>query len=149
MPIHYVKGSIFQTEAMALVNPVNCVGVMGKGLALEFKKRAPEMFERYAAVCKAKKLKPGILHYYSAEDCLVVNFPTKVDWRNPSELDYIEQGLRTFRKNYAKRNISSVAFPPLGCGLGGLKWTDVKALMEKYLSDLPIDVYIYQPKEEL
>lgn len=145
MPIHYVKGTIFQTEATSLVNPVNCVGVMGKGLALEFKKRSPEMFAKYASLCKKGKIKPGTLHYHVAEDCTVINFPTKVDWRDPSQMEYIEKGLKTFVRNYEKRNIVSVAFPPLGCGLGGLKWSDVKPLMEEHLSKLPIDVYIYQP----
>lgn len=143
--IHYVKGNIFDSHAHAIVNPVNTVGVMGKGLAAQFKKHYPTMFRRYKDLCDQKKLRPGILHYSDCDSYMVINFPTKVHWRNPSDLKYIEKGLLTFIKTYHKRNIRSVAFPPLGCGLGGCKWSDVKPLMEKYLSDLDIDVYIYEP----
>ncbi len=144
--IHYVKGDIFKSPAEAIVNPVNTVGVMGAGLALQFKKRYPLMFNAYKIHCNRGKLKPGVLMYYRTQDYLVVNFPTKEDWREESQLDYIERGLRTFVRRYKDREIQSIAFPPLGCGLGGLDWKEVKPLMEKYLSDLDIDVYIHEPK---
>lgn len=150
--IHYVSGDIFLSKADAIVNPVNCVGVMGAGLAKQFKHYCnDEMFIRYKKLCDARKLRPGVLHYYQMAGVkpsakLVINFPTKDHWRDKSEMDYVESGLRNFRNNYEKRGITSVAFPPLGCGLGGLKWSDVKSIMEQYLSDLPIDVYIYAPK---
>lgn len=148
--LHFVNGDIFKSKAMAIVNPVNTVGVMGKGLALEFKQRYPSMFRKYKQICDANKLGVGILHYYQEEDYLIINFPTKLHWRDASQLEYVERGLRNFVKNYRKRGVTSVAFPPLGCGLGGLRWEDVRSLMIKYLGDLPIDVYIYGegPKEE-
>lgn len=145
MTIHYVKGNIFESEAVAIVNPVNCVGVMGRGLALQFRNHFPNVYERYRHVCIMKKLRPGILQYTDGGGKTVINFPTKDHWRQPSELEYIELGLKNFRKNYVKRRITSVAFPPLGCGLGGLNWNDVRELMERYLGDLKIDIYIYEP----
>lgn len=144
--IQYVIGDIFESPAETIVNPVNCVGVMGAGLALGFRKRYPDMFKRYQLACDKGKLRPGVLMYYQAHGHKVINFPTKDDWRNKSEIEWIESGLRNFVKNYEKRGVRSVAFPPLGCGLGGLKWRDVDALFQKYLGDLPIDVYIHQPK---
>lgn len=144
--IHYVTGDIFKSPAQTIVNPVNCVGVMGAGLALAFRKNYPQMFERYQSICDSGKFRPGVLMYYKTDDYYVINFPTKDHWRDKSELQYIESGLRNFRKHYADRGVTSVAFPPLGCGLGGLRWRQVKPLMEKYLGDLPIDVYIHKPK---
>lgn len=151
--IHHVRGNIFGAPVMAFVNPVNCVGVMGKGLAEQYKRHYPAMFDRYKQICDAGKLSPGKLHYADVDYFgrvdrgrrVVINFPTKDDWRDKSEMQYIEDGLKTFVKGYEKRGITSVAFPPLGCGLGGLDWAQVSDLMVKYLGDLPIDVYIYHP----
>lgn len=141
--LKYVEGDIFYSPAQVLVNTVNTVGVMGKGLALSFKRRYPEMFERYRKICDEHKLTIGKLFIWYGQDHWVLNFPTKENWRNPSKLSYIENGLKTFCRIYANYNITSIAFPKLGCGNGDLKWDDVKPLMEKYLKDLPIDVYIY------
>lgn len=141
--LKYVEGDIFHSPAQVLVNTVNTVGVMGKGIALSFKKRYPEMFERYRKTCDEHKLTIGKLILWYGPDHWVLDFPTKENWRNPSKLSYIEDGLKTFCRKYADYNITSIAFPRLGCGNGELKWDDVKPLMEKYLKDLPIDVFVY------
>lgn len=141
--IEYVKGNIFDSPAQTIVNTVNTVGVMGKGLALSFKERYPEMFSAYRTMCEKHKLVVGKLMLYSAPDHLILLFPTKENWRNPSKIEYIESGLVKFVNTYAQHNITSVAFPKLGCGNGELNWDDVKPIMEKYLRPLPIDIYIY------
>lgn len=141
--ISYVKGNIFESPAQVITNTVNTVGVMGKGIALEYKKRYPKMFEEYKKLCKAGTFKPGNLALWKDEDKWILLFPTKEDWRKPSKLEYIENGLKKFLKNWDKYNIDSIAFPKLGCGNGGLNWNEVKPLMEKYLRKLPINIYIY------
>lgn len=144
--IEYVEGNIFDSPAQVIVNTVNTVGVMGKGIALEFKKRYPEMFERYKIACEKRILTIGKLMFISAPDHMLLLFPTKENWRYPSKLSYIEKGLKQFCDNYAQRGITSIAFPKLGCGNGELDWEEVRPLMEKYLKNLPIDVYIYLNK---
>lgn len=141
--LSYVTSNLFESPAQTLVNTVNTVGVMGKGIAAEFKQRYPEMFERYAKYCKDGSLDIGKLHLYRTPNKLVLNFPTKKHWRNPSKLEYIEAGLRKFVDTYAAHGIVSVSFPQLGCGNGGLPWEKVQPLMEQYLSRLPIPVYIH------
>ena len=139
-------GNIFDSHADVLVNTVNCVGVMGKGIALEFKKRYPQMFQEYARLCDEGAVRPGKPYLYT--DLIgnrVLNFPTKNNWRTPSRLSYIRDGLQWFRDNYAALGIASIAFPPLGCGNGGLEWDDVGPMMYRYLHDLPISVEIYAP----
>ena len=147
--LKYVEGDLFSSPAQVLVNTVNTVGVMGKGIALEFKKRYPEMFLQYKEQCDKHKLVIGKLMLWYEPDHWLLQFPTKEHWRNPSKLEYIEKGLMAFVRKYADYNISSIAFPKLGCGNGELDWNDVKPLMEKYLKDLPIDVYIYLGKNEV
>lgn len=141
--IKYIDGDIFNSPAQVIVNTVNTVGVMGKGIALEFKKRYPGMFEIYRKMCEKKQLKIGKLSLIYELDHWILLFPTKENWRYPSKLEYIESGLDKFVKEYANRGITSIAFPKLGCGNGELDWEDVKVLMEKYLKPLPIDIYIY------
>lgn len=141
--IRYIEGDIFNSPAQVLVNTVNTVGVMGKGIALEFKKRYPDMFQTYKEICDRRKLKTGSLVLCYEPDHWILLFPTKEHWRNPSRLDYIEAGLSKFSRTYAEKGISSIAFPRLGCGNGELNWADVQPVMERYLRDLPIDVYIY------
>ena len=141
--LKYIEGDIFNSPAQVIVNTVNTVGVMGKGIALEFKKRYPDMFSSYRTVCEKKKLVIGKLLLWYAPDHWILMFPTKEHWRNPSKIEYIEKGLMAFVRKYADYNISSIAFPKLGCGNGELDWNMVQPLMEKYLSPLPIDVYIY------
>jgi O-acetyl-ADP-ribose deacetylase (regulator of RNase III) len=141
--ISYVMGNIFDAEAQTIVNPVNIEGVMGKGLALEFKKRYPQMFLKYNHACKNGMFEIGRLMIYRAEDHTVLLFPTKEKWRNVSHFDYIEKGLQKFVDTYEEKGITSIAFPCLGCGAGGLNWSEVKPVMEKYLEDLPIPIYVY------
>ncbi|MBK8981085.1 MAG: macro domain-containing protein [Ignavibacteria bacterium] len=139
-----INGNIFESNSQTIVNTVNCVGVMGKGIALEFKKRYPEMFKVYAEQCKKGLIKPGILYLYKKSSPWILNFPTKNHWKHPSKLEYIELGLQKFSNEYQKKGIISIAFPLLGTMNGGLKWTDVKVLMYKYLSELEnLDVEIY------
>ncbi len=143
--ISYVHGDIFTSEAQVLVNAVNTVGVMGKGIALEFKRRYPQMFKEYQGICKAGQFKVGQLWLYKSADKWILNFPTKIHWRDPSRLEYIEAGLRTFAAIYAQDEITSIAFPQLGCGAGGLDWeSQVRPLMERYLSPLSIRIEIYR-----
>lgn len=141
--IRYIEGDLFKSPAQVLVNTVNTVGVMGKGIALEFKKRYPDMFQTYREICEKRKLKIGSLMLCYEPDHWILLFPTKEHWRNPSQIDYIEAGLAKFCRTYAERDITSIAFPRLGCGNGELNWSDVQPVMEKYLHDLPIEVYIY------
>lgn len=139
----YVEGDLFSSPAQVIVNTVNTVGVMGKGIALEFKKRYPDMFENYKKVCDKHNLQTGKLMLWYGKDHWILLFPTKEHWRNPSKMEYIEKGLMAFTRKYASYNITSIAFPKLGCGNGELNWNEVRPLMEKYLANLPIDVYIY------
>jgi len=147
--ITYVRTNIFESNAQVLVNTVNTVGVMGKGLAKEFKRLYPEMFKTYQKFCEEGILTVGKLQVYKTPNKWILNFPTKANWRSPSKLEYIEQGLQKFVDNYERLGVKSVAFPMLGCGNGGLSWEDeVKPLMQKYLSDLPIEIFIHIAKQD-
>lgn len=142
--ITYVVGNLLQSPARVLVNTVNTVGVMGKGIARDFKRIYPEMFQKYQQLCENKLFDIGQLWLYKTEHKWILNFPTKKDWKHPSKVEYIEAGLDKFTKTYADRGITSIAFPMLGCGNGGLDWeSQVRPLMEKYLNHLPIDIYVY------
>ncbi len=139
-------GNMFETSMQTLVNTVNCVGVMGKGVAKTFKDQYPTMFEDYKQRCDHKQVKPGVPYYY--HDMLgvsVLNFPTKDHWRSASKLADVINGLDIFVQNYKKWGITSIAFPPLGCGNGGLEWELVGPLMYQRLKPLDIDIEIYAP----
>lgn len=138
-------GNMFESKCSTIVNTVNCVGVMGKGIALEFKKRYPEMFMEYVLKCDKGEVKPGIPYVYQNDKVSIVNFPTKDHWRSPSRLSYVIDGLNWFVENYEKYGIDSIAFPPLGCGNGGLTWNVVGPIMYQKLCLLPIDIEIYAP----
>lgn len=139
-------GNIFDSKCSTLVNTVNCVGVMGKGIALEFKKRYPGMFREYQMLCAEGLVKPGHPYLYrDLSGASVINFPTKDNWRSPSKFSYIIEGLKWFRESYQELGITSIAFPPLGCGNGGLLWDDVGPQMYRELKDLPIEIEIYAP----
>jgi O-acetyl-ADP-ribose deacetylase (regulator of RNase III) len=138
--IIYKTGNIFDSKMQIIVNPVNCVGVMGKSLALGFKNRYPKMFKDYFKRCCNKELKIGRPYLFEN----ILNFPTKKHWKDNSKIEDIELGLEYFVNNYSKMNIKSIAFPMLGCGLGGLKWANVKESMEKYLGKLDIEIEIYE-----
>lgn len=141
--IAYLDGTVFNAPVKTYVNTVNCAGIMGAGIALEFKLRYPEMFNDYVNKCQLKQMKVGVPRIFEySEDIWIMNFPTKGHWRYPSKMIWIEEGLKYFVENYKKRNIESIAFPKLGTSNGGLEWEEVKALMDKYLGNLDIDVYI-------
>lgn len=139
-----IKGNIFNSNCQTLVNTVNCVGFMGKGIALEFGYRYPEMERKYKEMCKENKIRIGKLWLYKSNDKRILNFPTKKDWKHPSKLEYIEEGLKNFANNYANQGVTSIAFPQLGTSSGGLEWTEIRALMLRYLSNLEIPIEIYE-----
>ncbi len=142
--ITYVNGNLFEAPARVLVNTVNTVGVMGKGLALDFKRIYPEMFSRYQHFCESGQLTIGKLYLFKTDQKWVLNFPTKKHWKAPSRLEYIEAGLKKFVCHYADVGITSIAFPALGCGNGELDYdTQVRPLMEDHLNSIPISVFIY------
>ena len=144
--ISYVTGNLFESPAQTLVNTVNTEGVMGKGIALQFKQFYPEMFAAYQRLCEEGSLKIGALQIFPTPHKIVLNFPTKTTWRKPSRIEYIAAGLQTFRSNFQHAGIHSIAFPPLGCGNGELSYDDVRPVMEQYLHDLPIPIYLYPPQ---
>jgi O-acetyl-ADP-ribose deacetylase (regulator of RNase III) len=139
----YRRTSIMESTAQTLVNTVNCVGVMGKGIAKEFKEREPNMFKAYRSICDRKLLAPGKLWLWQGSQNWVLNFPTKIHWRNPSKIEWIEAGLEKFVAEYTGRGIKSISFPRLGCGNGGLDWSDVQPVMVRHLQGLPIPVFIH------
>jgi O-acetyl-ADP-ribose deacetylase (regulator of RNase III)/uncharacterized protein YwgA len=139
-------GDLFTSKAQTLVNTVNCVGVMGKGVALEFKRRYPAMFDDYVDRCRRGALKPGEPYVFEdVSGSRVLNFPTKDHWRSPSRLADVERGLDRLADHHAEWGITSLAMPPLGCGNGGLSWSDVGPLIRRKLADMPFDVEVYAP----
>jgi O-acetyl-ADP-ribose deacetylase (regulator of RNase III) len=146
--IIYKTGNIFNSSAQVITNTVNCVGVMGKGLALAYKKKYPEMFNDYKVKCSEGLVNPGHPYLWENEEVQILNFPTKRHWKQASLVSDVEEGLMYLASNYSQMGISSVALPPLGCGLGGLIWADVKNLINKYLGSIEdLDVYVYEPTE--
>ena len=149
--IDYRSGDILKDESEALVNTVNCVGVMGRGIALQFKDAYPENFKEYAIACKRGRVKPGEMLVYETNELTgpryIINFPTKRHWRGKSRIQDIESGLRGLTKVLREKRIHSVAIPPLGSGLGGLNWADVRRLIETAMRELPdVRVSVYEPK---
>jgi O-acetyl-ADP-ribose deacetylase (regulator of RNase III) len=144
--IVFKEGSIFDSKAQTITNAVNCVGVMGKGLALDFKNRFPEMFTDYTRRCKNKEVALGRPYLYVTQELpWILNFPTKDHWRNASNLQDIIDGLEFLQKEYRNWGISSLAIPALGCGLGGLKWEVVARLLHDFSKNLEIPVEVYVP----
>ncbi len=141
--IQYQKGNIFDSTTQVIVNTVNCKGVMGKGLALAFKERYPDMFVVYQEECKTGKLRIGRPSLYTKSTPWILNFPTKDNWKANSKVEYLEKGLKYFVAHCKKAEIKSIAFPKLGAQNGKLSWDEVGPLMAKYLSQLDIDVHIY------
>lgn len=139
-------GDLFTSGAQTLVNPVNCVGIMGKGVALEFKRRYPAMHEDYVRRCEARAVRLSEPYLYEdLSGTKIVNFPTKEHWRSPSRLQDIEGGLNFLVDHIGDWKVTSMALPPLGCGNGGLDWAEVGPLIFRKLSSLPIDVELYAP----
>ncbi|MBN2528845.1 MAG: macro domain-containing protein [Deltaproteobacteria bacterium] len=148
-----VTGNLLKSKDDALVNTVNCVGFMGKGIALQFKKAFPANFIAYQKACKAGEVQPGKMFIWRSEDLLntkyVINFPTKRHWKGKSRLEDVKAGLTALVAEVQTLGIRSIAIPPLGCGLGGLSWREVKPLIEQAFAALPeVDVHVYAPKGE-
>lgn len=144
--LKYVNGDLFEKHADILVNTVNCVGVMGKGVALAFKKRYPAMFRTYHDACKAGEVQPGRMHIWEGPaGVTVINFPTKRHWRNPSRYEDIDSGLTALHDYLAKRGKVRVALPALGCGHGGLDWSRVSRMIQEHLSDLEAEILVFDP----
>lgn len=161
--IKYIEsGDLFASHSKVLVNTVNCVGVMGKGVALEFKKRYPYCVPLYIKACKKGTLRPGGVLYveHAVQGSLlgdgtsqnsalayrpdIIHFATKRHWRGKSKIQWIDRGLRRLRDECVKRQIETLAMPPIGCGSGGLSWDDVRQLIEKYLDDTNTTIEVYQ-----
>ena len=152
--IRFTKGNLMTSSAEALVNTVNTVGVMGKGIALQFKEEFPKNFATYAKACRSGELVPGKLLITkelnrAGEEKIIINFPTKLHWRNPSKYEYITEGLKELTKAISEHNIKSIAIPPLGCGNGGLDWNIVKGMIEEALKDVECEIHIYEPNTEI
>ncbi|KMJ44072.1 macro domain-containing protein [Xenorhabdus khoisanae] len=148
--IHYSTGNLLDADVEALVNTVNTVGVMGKGIALMFKERFPLNMALYAKACKSGEVNTGKIFVTETGELVspqwIVNFPTKQHWRFPSKMEWIVQGLNDLKKWIIENNVKSIAIPPLGAGNGGLSWMDVKPKIESALSSLDdVNIYIYEP----
>ncbi|MGO0059770.1 type II toxin-antitoxin system antitoxin DNA ADP-ribosyl glycohydrolase DarG [Brevibacillus fluminis] len=149
--IKFVKGNMFDSDAVAIVNTVNCVGIMGKGIALEVKKRYPSVFDEYKMMCDRKELKPGIMQTVPTESIIgiqyIINFPTKRHWKAKSKIEDIELGLVALVKEIKKYEFKSIALPPLGCGNGGLNWKDVKPLVIRALQSFEnVEILVFEPE---
>lgn len=148
--IEFTEGNLLVQDVQALVNAVNCVGVMGRGIALQFKNFYPENYLFYKEACKRKEVLPGKLLTYNRLNFIdnpqyIINFPTKLHWREKSKLSYINEGLDDLVKVIEKLNIKSIAIPPLGCGLGGLDWDVVREEIINRLGQLDIRILVFPP----
>jgi O-acetyl-ADP-ribose deacetylase (regulator of RNase III) len=147
--IAYLRGNLLEDDAQALVNTVNTVGVMGKGIALQFKQRFPANFVAYAQACKLGQVQTGRLFVTEPGELTgprwVVNFPTKQHWRDPSRMEWVAEGLQDLRSFLVSNAVQSMALPALGAGLGGLPWATVRGHIEAALGDLAVDVRVYEP----
>lgn len=144
--LKFTNSTVFNVDVDCIVNTINCDGFMGKGLALEFALRYPELEKRYIDECKSKMISTGRVYYYVINGQKIINFPTKHHFKNPSQLKWIKEGLKYFVDNYGKWGIKSIAFPLLGTANGGLDRKEVEEIMIEYLSKLDIDVYICYSK---
>lgn len=148
--IRFKKGDILFEDAEALVNTVNCVGIMGRGIALQFRKAFPENFHTYAEACKRGEVRPGHMFVHATRALTnpryIVNFPTKRHWRGDSRIEDIEAGLRDLARMIREYDIRSIAVPPLGSGLGGLDWPIVRARIEEALGSLnDVGIVVFEP----
>jgi O-acetyl-ADP-ribose deacetylase (regulator of RNase III) len=148
--IQYTTGNLLDDKAEALVNTVNCVGIMGKGVALQFRQAYPECFNDYKCACDAKEVKPGVMHVHETGDILgpkfIINFPTKRHWKGKSKIEDVSIGLDALREWIVQSGVRSIALPPLGCGNGGLAWSVVRNLIEQKLADLDsVTLRVYEP----
>lgn len=150
----YITGNLLETDTQALVNTVNTMGIMGKGIALQFKERFPMNFKIYAAACKKGAIQVGkmlvVKENTTSGEKIIINFPTKKEWFKKSQYSYIEEGLKDLVKIIEEYKITSIAIPPLGCGNGGLKWDKVKLMIDIYLGKLSnVTILIYEPNDEV
>lgn len=150
----FTKGNLLLADTEALVNTVNCVGFMGRGIAAQFKRKYPENFRVYEAACKHKEVIPGKMLVVETGQLtnprFIVNFPTKRHWRGKSRIEDIKSGLVALVSEVSQRGIKSIAVPPLGCGLGGLNWVDVRPLIERAFSTLPdVQVLVFEPNDDV
>lgn len=151
MTINIKTGDLLRNDDVdAIVNTVNCVGVMGKGIALQFRNKWPANYDHYKAACKAGQVRPGRMFIHDSGGLVkpnyIINFPTKDHWRGASRIEYISDGLFDLVKQVKELNIHSIAIPPLGCGNGGLNWDEVRPLIEKAFAELPdVEVRLFEP----
>lgn len=150
--ITFIQGNLLEARTEALVNTVNTVGVMGKGIALMFKERFAENFRRYAQACKSGEVRVGHMFITEVSELSgprwVVNFPTKKHWRSPSKMEWITEGLQDLRRFLIEEKVASIAIPPLGAGNGGLDWTLVRPVIEAALSDLDANILVFEPTQK-
>lgn len=144
------QGNLLKADAEALVNTVNCVGVMGKGIALQFKQAFPDCFKEYKRACDRDEVQPGHMQVHDRNSYLnprfIINFPTKRHWKGKSRMEDVESGLAALRKTILDLGVRSVAVPPLGCGNGGLEWNTVRSRIEAVLGDLPdVEIQLFEP----
>lgn len=152
--IQYITANIFESNAQAIINTVNTDGVMGKGIALQFKKSFPNNYKAYVKACKNESIAIGKLFVFkdyntTIGEKIIINFPTKKSWRNPSEYNFIEEGLDDLIKIISINNITSIAIPALGAGNGGLVWEKVKEIIVRKLKHLDVDIIIYEPTKQI
>jgi O-acetyl-ADP-ribose deacetylase (regulator of RNase III) len=150
--IEYAQGDLLRTDAEALVNTVNCVGIMGRGIALQFRQTFPDNFKAYEIACKQEQVQPGRMFVYETgwitNPKYIINFPTKRHWRGKSRIEDIDTGLIALRSELLERKIQSIAIPPLGSGLGGLHWSEVKPRIEKAMMGLDnVKVIVFEPND--
>ena len=148
--IRPTQGNILEAEAEALVNTVNCVGFMGKGIALQFKQAWPENFRAYERACRAKEVRPGRMVVFATGRMVnpkyIINFPTKEHWKAKSKIEHIRRGLEALVREVRSLGVRSIAVPPLGCGLGGLDWSEVRPMIEEAFQALPqVEVLLFAP----
>ncbi|MDM8535289.1 macro domain-containing protein [Desulfobacterales bacterium HSG17] len=148
--IELVRGNLLEADAEAIVNTVNCIGYMGKGIALQFKKAFPDNFKAYQKACRIKEVRPGRMFIFKTDSLVnpkyIINFPTKRHWRGKSKIEDIKDGLNSLSKQVIDLKIKTIAIPPLGCGLGGLDWQEVRLMIENDFSIImDVRVFLYEP----
>lgn len=147
MMIKFTTGNMFEVDADILINTVNCVGVMGAGVALAFKNKYPDMYKEYKQYCNLGLISPGKLHIWNNDDKTIINFPTKRNWRNKSKYEDIQSGLLALKEYLSTVGSSRVALPALGCGHGGLDWKIVSKMISDNLGDIDLDIIVFEPKD--
>lgn len=150
MSSNIIKGNIFTSNCQTIVNTVNCVGAMGAGIALEYRLRYPDMYDKYTKLCDENRINIGMLWIYKSPDRWILNFPTKRHWKYPSKLTYLDAGLKKFVATYKDKGIQSIAFPLLGADKGGIPQEDSLEIMKSYLDglDIHVEIYKYAPEAE-